>query len=290
MSFNDYWQAQEKQRKVAAAIAALKSGGKAAQTELLKTLPDAPLLVPLADLPEGYHTGDIIKANNVRLQITMIRGKDQKAYLALFTSEENLRRSFAEPHPYVVLNFKNLVKLALNVKVVGVVIDRNGPASAILPARILPSFLTPKARGARESNASNQAPQQSKAQLQAGPIPRLMTQAEIATLHDYLLKQENITQAYLFGLKQKKKSVLTVGLVHRGVAPKQEEIQSMARGLSAIIGTNGVLVLNEGLKTMVERLVGVVRFDLVATKTDDSANVWPPNADPPAQVSPHNQG
>lgn len=259
MSFNDYWQAQEKQRQVATAIAALKSGGKAAQTELLKTLRDASLLVPVAELPEGYYSGDIIKANNVHLKITMIRGKDQKAYLSLFTSEESLRRSFPNPHPYVVLDFKNLVKLALNVKVVGIVIDRNGPASAILPAPIFPSFLTPKA-----SNASNQAPEQRKTQLQAGPIPRLMTQAEIATLYDYLLKQENITQAYLFGLKQKKKSILTVGLVHRGVAPTQKEIQSIARELSTMIGTSGVLVLNKGLKTMVERLVGVVRFDLMA--------------------------
>ena len=264
MSFNDYWLAQQQQRKVAAAIAALKSGGKAAQAELLKTLRDASLLVPVADLPEGYHTGDIIKAKNVRLNITLIRGKDQKAYLALFTGEESLRRSFAEPHPYVVLNFKGLVKLALNIKVVGIVIDRNGPASAILPATILPSFLTPQ-----KSPVSNQAPQQSKvpqqskAQLQAGPIPRLITQAEIASLHSYLLAQENIAQAYLFGLKQRKKSILTVGLVHRGVAPKQEEIQSMARELNPIIGGSGVLVLNERLKTMLERLVGVVRFDLM---------------------------
>ncbi|MDQ4076478.1 MAG: SseB family protein [Chloroflexota bacterium] len=261
MSFNEYWQAEQKRRAVAEAIAALEPGDKAAHARFYQALKRASLLLPVEALPEGLQNGDLLTGENVPIQVKMVKTKDGKVYLPLFTSRSTLRHSHSEVQPYLQLAFSSVVQMALQAKAAGVVVDRSGPASAIVQLPVLLALSKGQKTG-QPTQASGTDTKQKATQIRVGPPPRVIEYREVLALGDWLEQQSGLAQAYLFGLiRGSSQAILTVGLSF-SESPEQEEMKEMARELREVLGPSGIILIDGQLATMLARQAGAIRFDL----------------------------
>jgi hypothetical protein len=286
VSFNDYWQAQQRRRAVAAAIAKLKDGGPAAQAQLYETLRLAVLLLPVAELPEGHATGDVVVGQNVQIKVALAKGPDEKLYLPCFTSEENLHRGHSDEEVlYVLLPFQAIAQMALTANAVGVLLDRAGPHSAIMPRPMLESLAAGQAQF-QPSPSQAQPGQPQRPTLHLSAPPRLVTHAEIMRLHEWLAQQPNLAQAYLFGLLYGTgKPVLTIGMGFLQ-PPGRDTMEQLAKEAGHLLGPVGVIGLDGKMAAALARQAGAIRFDFTV-EGRESTDGAPPTAAPPSPDAPH---
>lgn len=285
MSFNDYWQAQQRRRAVAAAIVNLREGGPAAQTQLYEALRQAILLLPVAELPEGHTIGDVVVGQNVQIRVSMTKGLEDKLYLPCFTSEAHLHRSHPDnATPYVLLPFPAIAQMALTVGAVAVLLDQGGPHSAIVARPMLERLASGQVQ--LESPPA-QAGQPQRPTLRLSPPPRVIAYGELTRLHEWLQQQPGLAQAYLFGLLHgTAKPMLTVGMGFPQ-SPGQDVVEQLAREASALLGPVGVILLDGPLATLLARQAGAIRFDFTVEASEPPADA-PPNGPPPAPATPYN--
>ena len=256
-SFNTYWVAKQQRRELAAAIMQLRKN-KLARHRFFNLLRQANLLLPVAKLPPTYEIGDLVDHKNVPLQMSLAKTSTGKPYLAVYTSEEELRRHHPEPR-YVIVPFHLLAQVALKTKITGIIIDRNSPTSTTLPLSILQTLVPPKA-AERAHTRLQSVP--SSPQISLGPPPRIMSQGEIVALHRYFKAQKGVIKAYLFGLVEgKNKEVLIVGLRYT-MTPTKERLQQMMQEVRSILGHCGILLLNEQREANLAHQPGVICFDV----------------------------
>lgn len=266
MAFNDYWQATQTRCEVAEAIAALRPGNVAAQTRFLNLLQQAVLLLPVAELPPGHELGEMVTELHVPLQITFIQEEDGRPYLEIFTSEERLLFNHPHEQPYVGLPFMALAQIALTTQVAGIIIDRNGDASALLTPPVIETFMT--GMTGHGVMALLQPSPDAYPDLRMGPPPRLLTQHELLALNGYLKQQSGLQEAYLFGvMPAEMEPMLTVGLSFT-YPPSQERLQEMACEVSQILGRSGVLLVDQEMITLLGRQMGAIRFDQMEAAAD----------------------
>ncbi len=254
MSFNEYWQAEQARGAVAEAIAAMKAGDGAAHQRLYEALKKAALFLPLAVMPEGLQNGDLLVGEKVPLQIKMVKDQQGEPYLPLFSSESTLRHSDPSMSGYLALAFAALVQLALQTRARGIIVDRDGPASAVLQLPVLLSLA--QQGGPGQAAAPTQA-----GQLRVGPPPRVIEHREVLRLTEWLL-QAGVRQAFLFGMHHGgQPPVLALGVDFINT-PDSERVQAMARALHEVVGPSAVTPLTGPLAMLLARQPGAIRFDL----------------------------
>lgn len=281
MSFNDYWQAQQRRRAVAEAVAALKEGGPDAQTRLYESLRHAVLLLPVAELPEGHAMGDVLMGQNVQVKVAMPKGPNDRLFMPGFTSEETLRLSHPEEDsPYVLLPFQALAKMTLTAGAGGVILDRGGPHSAVVPPAMLQALADgqPPPQPPPATAPAQQAPQS----LHLSPPSRIVTYAELERLNGWLRQQPGLAQAYLFGLMYgTNKPMLTIGMgfLH---APGKEAMEQLARQAGELMGQVGVILLDGQLARLLARQAGAIRFDFNPQEGEGAGDALPSAGSPAA--------
>ena len=256
--FNTYWMAKETRRQLVTTIIQLRRGGKEAHKHFLDVLQQSYLLLPIAKLPTDYEMGDLFNKRPLPIQKSLVKNSNGKPYLTLYTSEAKLRETHPSPSPYLMVPFHLLAQTILNLKLAGVIIDRNTRTWIVLPASLLRRCLSTKT--AKPPISSHNAA--SRVPLNLGPPPRVIAQNEIMALHHYFEGQKGLINAYLFGLvKNEKRTVLTVGLkyVRR---PSKEELRKIKQEVCHILGESGILLLNQQGEANLDRQPGVIRFEM----------------------------
>lgn len=252
--FNTYWVAKEGRRQLATMIIQLRSGGKEAQTRFLDLLPQTYLLLPVAKLPTDYEMGDLFNESPLPIHKSLVKRSSGKPYLTLYTSETQLRKNHPASLPYLMVPFHLLAQTALNLKLGGVIIDRNTRTWIVLPASLLHRSLSTKT--SKSPIWSQDAP------LSLSPPPRAIAQNEIAALQHYLQAQKGLIKAYLFGLdKDEKRTVLTVGLKYVRI-PSKKELRQTKQEVDRIFGESGILLLNQQREAKLDGQPGVIRFEM----------------------------
>lgn len=255
--FNTYWIAKETRRQLATTIIQWRRGGKEGHKHFLDVLKQSYLLLPIAKLPTDYEMGDLFNKHPLPIQKSLVKNSSGKPYLTLYTSEAKLREnhSFA---PYLVIPFQLLTQTIFNLKLAGVIIDRNTRTWIVLPASLLRRCLSTKTNKP-PSWSQNTATQVS---LDLAPPPRVIAQNEIVALHHYFEGQKGLIKAYLFGLiKDEKNTILTVGLKYVR-EPSREELQQTKQEVGHILGKSGILLLNQRGEANLDRQPGVIRFEM----------------------------
>lgn len=256
--FNTYWVAKEGRRQLATMIIQWRSGGKEAQTRFLDLLQQTYLLLPVAKLPADYEMGDLFNESRLPIQKSLVKTSSGKPYLTLYTSETELRKNHPASLPYLMVPFQLLAQTALNLKLAGVIIDRNTRTWIVLPASLLRRSLSNKTNKHPISSQNRRA----QAPLSLSPPPRVIAQNEIAALQHYLQAQKGLIKAYLFGLdKDEKRTVLTVGLKYVRI-PSKKELRQTKQEVDRIFGESGILLLNQQREAKLDGQPGVIRFEM----------------------------
>lgn len=256
--FNTYWVAKEGRRQLATMIIQLRSGGKEAQTRFLDLLQQTYLLLPVAKLPTDYEMGDLFTESRLPIQKSLVKRSSGKPYLTLYTGETELRKNHPASTPYLMVPFYLLAQTALNLKLAGVIIDRNTRTWIVLPTSLLRRSLSNKTSKPPISSQSRPA----QAPLSLSPPPRVIAQNEIAALQHYLQAQKGLIKAYLFGLdKDEKRTVLTVGLKYVRI-PSKKELRQTKQEVDRILGESGILLLNQQREAKLDGQPGVIRFEM----------------------------
>lgn len=271
MSFNEYWQAERVRREIAAMIRTLERGDQAAERALLLRLAAAQLFLPVGALPPGMRDGEPVRQPGVPLKVRMVRTREEQRFLPLFTSEPQIQRSaFADNH-FVVVPFSGAAQLAVQNGTAGIVVDQGEGPSFVIPVAALQGLA---ARG-NQGGAPDGRPR--GARLHLSPPPRLLSFDDLRRLEEWLRREPEIVQAYLFGLaREKNRVMLTLGIgCPGGLSP--ERIRELARSVSGILGASGVILLDANLAQLLARQPGAIRFELEAARTPPT----PPPSDPP---------
>lgn len=303
MSFNAYWQAAQQRRAVAEAIQQIQPGDTQAHQRMYQALQQAALLLPIVQVPEGLESGDYLKGENVSVQVKMVKGPQDKIYLPLFTSSAAMQQAHGEQQPHLLLTFHTLVQMVLRAQAGGIILDRQGPRSMVVELAVLLNLTNPRANLAnppldltttqgpsaspspstppnRDSAAPPTVPGQAVTAmppmgaatsiptaptLRVGPPPRVLTFHELQGLQAWLGEQEEVVEAYLFGLlKDDTQPILALGLGFATIPPTAQ-LQAMARSLRGVLGTSGLIPLTTQLATLLARQPGAIRFELLDT-------------------------
>ncbi len=256
--FNTYWVAKESRRQLATAIIQLRSGRKESQKRFLDLLQKTHLLLPVDELPTAYEIGDLFDEQPLPIKASVIRTSSGKPYLTLYTSETELRKNHHASLPYLIVPFHLLAQVAVNLKLAGIIVDRNTRTWIVLPTSLLRRALSTKT--SKSPLSSQNHPRQ--APLNLSPPPRVIAQNEIAALQHYLQAQQGLIKAYLFGLdKDEKRTILTVGLKYVGI-PSKKELRQTKQEVSRILGESSILLLNQQREAKLDHQPGVIRFEM----------------------------
>jgi hypothetical protein len=262
VSFNDYWQAEQRRRALREAMVSVRNRDEGAVHRLQSTLRAAVLLVPVREVPANHDVGDTVRGANVPLQVMLSRDEQGGQHLVVFTSEQELGATFPAAPPFIGLSFNVLAHLAAQAPVTDVIIDRNGPNPVTIPPSLLIEWARPTAATSAAAPEGAKTPTGQQAQLT--PPPRLVTWRELQTLEQILQSQEGLVQAYVFGVMHgKPPPLLTVGLGFT-TQPAPDVLQSLAREVGRVLGPSGVLALDSRLPLLLSRQPGTIRFDLEA--------------------------
>jgi hypothetical protein len=273
VSFNEYWQAEQNRTLLREAMVAVRNREEGAIQKLQGTLRNVILLVPVREVPPNHEVGDTVRGANVPLQVMLTRDEKGAQHLAVFTSEQDLVATYPAAPPFIGLSFDVLAHLATQAPIADVVIDRNGASPVTVPPSLLSSWARP-APVVAGTPATPPTPLVA-GQAQLTPPPRMVTWQELQALEQLLREQEDLVQAYLFGVMHgAPPPLLTVGLGFT-TQPAPERMQLVARAIGKVLGASGVLVLDSRLPLLLARQAGTIRFDF-APRTAPTA---PPSVD-----------
>ncbi|MCB0076306.1 MAG: SseB family protein [Anaerolineales bacterium] len=250
MSFNDYWQAEHRRREVEAAMRQLPTQSPAAQQHFTQVLRDAVLLFPIESLAEGVQRGDLFASEtSPTVNIKVIRGNDGKLFFPLFTSEAELVASFGEEQPFLLVPFPQYAQMALRANA-AVIVNPKSELRALLPPDGLRALTQPPPN-----------PQQAANPMRLVPPTRLLSYRELTTLQGWLSQQDELRQAYLFGLVQGGQPALTLGVDF--ATPKDKAtMEALARDLHGAFGPLLLIPLDARTMTAVSHLPTAIHFDL----------------------------
>lgn len=259
MSFNDYWQAEQNRKLLREAMVAVRNREEGAIQKLQGTLRNVILLVPVREVPPNHEIGDTVRGANVPLQVMLTRDEQGGQHLVVFTGEQELLATYPAAPPFIGLSFDVLAHLATQAPIADVIIDRNGASPVTVPPSLLSSWARP---APVLSGVSTPTPTPLVAgQAQLTPPPRMVTWQELRALEQVLREQEDLVQAYLFGVMHgAPPPLLTVGLGFTS-QPTPERIQTVARAIGKVLGASGVLALDSRLPMVLARQAGTIRFD-----------------------------
>jgi hypothetical protein len=280
VSFNEYWQAEQKRKAVRDAMVALRNREEGAIQRLQDALRSVILLVPVREVPPNHDIGDTVRGANVPLQVMLTRDDQGNQHLVVFTNEQELTATYPASPPFIGLSFDVLANLAAQAPVADVVIDRNGPSPVTIPPSLLNTWARPAPVTQGTSSPAQPAPLVA-GQAQLTPPPRMLKWEELQALAGVLRHQEGLVQAYLFGvLHGTPPPLLTVGLGFT-VQPSPEAMQRIAREIAKVLGPSGVLALDSRLPLLLARQAGAIRFDLVSGQGPTQEAIPPPQEEAP---------
>lgn len=249
MSFNDYWQEEQRRLAVRTALEAVKAKSEGALEQLQGALRQATLFVPLAQLPEGYESGDTVKENNLQVHVTLARDADGRQHLLVFTSEAELRKTLPQTDHYLGLAFASIADLATRAPVADVTIDQRGPTPITLPPPLLQAW-------AKGMNPTVKA----QGPLQFTGLPRPVTMAQLRQLEGLVQTLTEGRGGALFGMAHLSKATLpTVGVVTDGIPP-QETMREFANAVVGVLGPSQVMTLEPRLYAALQQQAGIVLF------------------------------
>jgi hypothetical protein len=261
VSFNDYWQAEQKRRRLREVMVAVRDRVEGSSEQLQSALRAAIVLVPVREMPPNHDIGDTVRGANVPLQVMLARDEQERQHLVVFTSEKELATTYPGSPPFIGLPFEVLAHLATQAPIVDVVIDKDGGAALTFPPTLLKAWARPAPQNA-EKGEGGKSPQLVAGQAQLTAPPRPLTWQELAALREVLMAQEGLVQAYLFGvLHGNPPPLLTVGLGFT-TPPTPDRMQALARDVGKVLGASGVLALDSRLPVLLARQPGAIRFDL----------------------------